>query len=235
VDPKLTLEMAFIRLLQVEPALSLDVLIEKIDMLQKGIRHALSAFPQASAQAHPGLMKTEPFISSPVSDYKPIPINPGIEEIREDVSLPGIGSDQPTLKNDGMRINAADPIENKKSIDTIWGDISEILSREHPSLAACFSDSHVTGTVDHEINIEFISNQFNINYALRDDNRLLLSKLWNEHMGRETKLSLIAKPIPGGDMKKKEKKLLHEDALNNPLVTKAIKLFNGKIVDIKIL
>ena len=138
-------------------------------------------------------------------------------------------------KNDELKTGQPKPVDTEQSLETIWGKITQVLSSEHPSLAACFADSRVAGANDHQITIEFISNPFNINYAQRDDNKSLLSRLWKEHLGRETQLSLIAKPAAGSDAKKKEKKQLEGEALNNPLVTQSLKLFNGKIVEIKIL
>jgi DNA polymerase III subunit gamma/tau len=242
VDPRLTLEMAFIRMLQVQPALSLDALIEKIDTLQKGICQALSnisspaAAPEDDARmAIAGEDIKKPERVTPVSNYGSPPLDPGTEEIQEDMAAPENFVNQSIQKNDGMGMSLPEPIVAEQSIEDVWESITQALSREHPSLAACFADSRITGINDQQITIEFSANQFNINYAQRDDNRLLLSKLWRDRLGREIKLSLIAKPIHGSDAKKKEKKLLEKEALNNPLVTQSLKLFNGKIVEIKIL
>jgi DNA polymerase-3 subunit gamma/tau len=240
VDPKLSLEMTFIRMLQVQPALSLDDLIEKIDTLQKVIGQALCSSPPSATTAHAEMSRQEGGIkhhlkTTSESDYNPIPINPDFEEIQESVSGLRDRSDQTKEKHDGIKIEHPKPVDTDQPLETIWEKITQILSSEHPSLAACFSDSKVSEANDHQITIEFVSNQFNINYAQRDDNKSLLSRLWQELQGRETQLSFIAKPVTGSDAKKKEKKLLEEEALNNPLVTKSLKLFNGKIVEIKIL
>jgi DNA polymerase III subunit gamma/tau len=241
VDPKLTLEMAFIRMFQIQPALSLDELIEKIDLLQKVIGQALSASSPASTTANSGLVKTgveknEPPKAAQSSDYKTIPLDAVAAEIQEDLSLPKDFSAKTAQKSDEVETSSQEANESEISPGIVWEKIIKILSDEHPSLAACFSDSRVSVKDDRQVTIEFMANQFNINYAQREDNRQLLSKLWKETLGKEVKLFLIPKPIPGGDaQKKKEKKQLQEEALNNPLVTKAIKLFNGKIVDIKIL
>jgi DNA polymerase III subunit gamma/tau len=240
VDPKLTLEMAFIRLLQVQPALSLDVLIEKIDMLQKGIGQALSTSQPSNPIVHtestkPGGHVKEQSQAAHVSDYKLIPVDSDIKEIQEDIPAPGDFTNKASEKFNTTEPERQISIESVESLETVWKKIIQSLSQDHPTLAACFANSRVSMGNEKQVTIEFASNQFNINYAQRDDNQLLLSRLLKENLGREIKLFLNAKPMPGGDAKKKEKKQLQDEALNNPLVAKALKLFNGKIVDIKIL
>ncbi len=239
MDPKLTLEMAFLRVLQIQPALSLDALIEKIDILQKKIIKTLSASPQT----HSPLTQ-----STPSSDTA---LHSGSEKLSlsEGVS-PGTDCHAPQKPRDAMStLDAHDscPSQNiqplslqngaaaaQHSVKDIWNTILRVLSNHHPMLAACFSHSQVKQENENQIIIEFKSNKFNANYAQREDHLQLLNTLWNEHLGRSVKLSLVPQPMPG-DVKKNEKKILQDEALNHPIVAKALKLFGGKIVEIKIL
>jgi DNA polymerase-3 subunit gamma/tau len=239
-DPKLTLEMAFIRLLQIEPALSLDELIEKIDELQKGIANALSISHPTSVAVNLDGMKDfgdnkDASTAGCGSHFPVVSSVSEICEVKEDAAASKAFPDPSDLKNDNIIKTPGDTAKKHESLESIWKKILLSLSQEHPSLAACFAQSKIKDDLPSQIIVEFSANQFNINYAQRDDNRLLLSRLWSEQLGGEIQLTLIPEPISGNDAKKKEKKILQENALNNPWVARALKIFNGKIVEIKIL
>ncbi len=104
-------------------------------------------------------------------------------------------------------------------------------------MAACFSDSQLKKTSDNQLEIQFKTNQFNINYANRDKNPALIQSACSLYFGRDIQVSLsgqLAKST-SGIARQKEVKILENETLNHPLVEDAMKIFSGKIVEIKIL
>ncbi|MCD6586836.1 MAG: DNA polymerase III subunit gamma/tau [Desulfobacteraceae bacterium] len=254
-QPKLAVEMAFIRVIQIRPAVSIDTLIKKIDVLQKGLTEKLpaengsypdrtrdpsSAFNNTSEPlpAHenpmpPGITTQEitPDGTPDVREYQP-PIaerKTPVHEVRENIP-PEIFKDTPLSNDRNVQIKN-EPIEKS------WKKILTTMANDHPALAACFSDSQLKRTGDNQLDILFKTNQFNINYANRDKNPSIIQSACSLYFGNAIQVSLsgqLAKS-KSGMAQKKEAKILENETLNHPLVENAMKLFNGKIVEIKIL
>lgn len=241
VQPKLALEMAFIRILQIQPALSLDTLIEKMDLLQKGIVDTLATDIGDTKRQSRQFDQSVSGMVDPVSQGNSLQNQ---KSDSEDASSGGNNTQAQASLNpreddisDVVSNDSTKSTEDEEPIENSWGKILEILSRGYPSIAACFAESKASKKSADQIAIEFAANQFNINYALREDNRLLLKKAWSDYFGRDIQVFLVDKLTSTGNAKekKREKKQLQDEAINHPLVAKAVKLFNGKIVDIKII
>ena len=242
VHPKLAVEMAFIRISQIQPALSLDTLVEKIDLLQKGIAEtAFSNIGKIESQSSKATMiisgQEDVVDNSSFSSENQMPRLENLS-MAEDKDKKITSLNSPENKSiDIASPHGSQAMAREESIENSWEKILDGLSRQYPILAACFTESKVSETNSNQIVIEFVTNQFNINYAHREDNQLFLKKTWSDYLGRNIQLSLQDKLAPTGasQEKKREKRQLQDEAINHPLVAKAVKLFNGKIVDIKII
>ncbi len=241
-QPKLAVEMAFIRVIQIRPALSIDTLIEKIDALQKGLYESFSGgdtphlMDEAAIQHESGPERTaenKPPASvalnarnypAPLSEKKTRP-----HEVKENQppeafqALPEIHSPKADKEDD--------------SLDVSWENILAAIASDNPALSACFADSQLKKIGDGRLEIVFRTNQFNINYANRDSNRSLIQIACSQYFGNDIQVAFSGQLAKSrsGMAQKKEEKLLENETLNHPLVEDAMKIFNGKIVEIKIL
>ena len=205
-QPRLAMEMAFFRILQLPPAMSIDTLIDKIDMLKKWL-------PQLDAPAYP----------IPASEKK---ISP--DEIKENHPQASFPS---TPENRQASIDPDEPAA------TSWEKILAIMAEEQPLLKACFSDSTAKKNASDALDISFTTSQFNIHFAQKPGNRDILQAICNRYFGEKIKISLTPR-LPDADAsrtKKLDARLLEAEALSHPVVAAAMKLFNGKIVGIKLL
>ncbi len=255
--PKLAVEMVLIRIIQIQPALSIDTLIEKIDVLQKGLSEKLNteciSSPAPLIQPLDNTSDSAPEPYSPpntapdalptstpdtilnirpeVRDYPP-PVNEKkimIPEVREH-KPPEIYEVPPVINDQSAHIK-------DEPIETSWKNILKKVANDNPALAACFKDSQLKKISDTQLEIIFKTNQFNINYANRDKNPSLIQSACSIYFGHDIQVSLSGQ-LPkskSGMTQKKEAKLLENETLNHPLVEDAMKIFNGKIVEIKIL
>ncbi len=257
--PKLAVEMVFIRVIQIQPALSIDTLIEKIDVLQKGFAEKLTA-----VSASPPVLPSQVLDSA--SDYAPEPYQPP-ETAPESLptptptpdSSPNISpeihdyqppADEKRMPDQEVReqlppdLHEAPPHINDRSaqikdepIEASWKNILTRVAKDNPALSACFNDSQLKKTSDNHLEIIFRTNQFNINYANRNKNQSLIQSACSLYFGHDIQVSLSGQLAKGksGMAQKKEAKTLENETLNHPLVEEAMKIFNGKIVEIKIL
>jgi DNA polymerase-3 subunit gamma/tau len=205
-DPRLALEMAFIRLDQMKPALPIDVLIDKLDSLRQEIKNSKEG----------GLAEQK-------SDMKPGPLAPGQQ--REDEHL------------DSEPQQPAEADETLDDLVATWSRLYEIIAQKNPSLGASLSKCRLKQISDNHIEIEVRDNGFTLNMLQREKNMTVLKKISNAYFGAEKDIMLTS---PSGqddqDPKKKSQnsRILKQKALGHPLVSDALEIFSGKLIDVKI-
>ena len=205
-DPRLALEMAFIRLDQMKPALPIDVIIDKLDSLRQEINNS----------GEGGLAEQKP-------DMKPRPLAAGQQ--REDEHL------------DSKPEQPAEADETLDDLVATWNRLYEIIAQKNPSLGASLSKCRLKKISDDHIEIEVRDNGFTLNMLQREKNMTALKKISNAYFGEEKDIMLTS---PSGqndqDPKKKSQNnhILKQKALGHPLVSDAIEIFSGKLIDVKI-
>jgi DNA polymerase-3 subunit gamma/tau len=210
-QPKLALEMALIRLLQAKPALSIDVLIDKLDALRQevGAAEPVSRNVEEHSAAGPVL-----------------PSSPGGAKAKDE----GSGSAKGVYAPDTLTI------ESSGKADEPWNQICEIVSQKNPSLAANLVKCKLTKFTEGSIEIDVPDNGFTINMIQRDKNMAILKKVCMQVFGHDAKIRLSTSTSMGGHTQKKKKdKKLKQEAISHPLVADAIEIFDGKLVDVKVL
>lgn len=232
--PKLAMEMAFIRAIQVPPALSIDTLIEKIDALQKGFGQTPSdnAGLQPSnvtdpVNRMPGPM---PSVEKSIPDYPTASFEkqPHPHEVNENQPPAAINTD-PTDQLRYMNVPG-------ESLAASWEKILKNLAGENPALSACFADSQLIQAGENQLKVQFSTNQFNINYAGRTTSQAIIQKTCSQYFGNDIEVSLAGTvPAAASANRNQNARLLENETLGHPLVEAAMKIFNGKIVEIKIL
>lgn len=219
-NPKLCLEMVFLKMFQIKPALPIEVLIEKIDNL----RHMI-----------PGKQKKDGLNAAAVCvDYKNAElVERTPQKVLEPESKEGYGAD----KTDSITQKALGLDDN---FEKIWGQLYSIISEKHPSLAPSMAKCSISKITENGIEIEVGGNGFNLNMIRRKKNLDILEKVFRDFFGMNMKIALIEleeKKISelNNTQEKTGTDNLTSAALNNPLVTDAVEIFKGKVLDAKIL
>jgi DNA polymerase-3 subunit gamma/tau len=201
--------MALIRLLQSEPALPIDLLIDKLDDLRREIRGGdplpAVAAPQAAApsgrsQRQPSTGQTPPEAALSVA--------PTVS--------PAAGPAQPSVSG--------------------WSQIIDVIARQNPSLAANLAKCKINKTAGDSVEIELPDNGFTLKMIERDKNMALLKQVCADVLGRPVDIQLATQTTMDGNRRKKKKDhRLKQKALSHPLVADAIEIFDGNLIDVKIL
>jgi DNA polymerase-3 subunit gamma/tau len=216
-QPKLALEMALVRLLHAKPALPIDVLIDKLDDLRREVQ---CGSPQPDVAVRPPLaakLDDDPSSSSraPAFSDEPKTETPSSQVAGEGVSA-STGPAESPMKN--------------------WPQILERIAGSHPSLAANLSKCTIKQYTGETIEIEVPGNGFTLNMIQREKNMAVLSRILEEISGRRHEIQFSSgSTLEDKTRKKKTAKRLKQKALSHPLVADAIEIFDGKLVDVKIL
>ena len=231
-QPKLALEMAFLRILQIKPALSMDALIEKLDQL----RHEFYKGGAAVDTSEPAATRKTPEDQEtpPVSNHQARLST----ETPDNSAAEGEFSVAETISESPAEADAPAPGPAPETPEEHWQCILKTISDKQPSLAACLIESRLKSIGENQIEIEMPANQFHMNWVSRDKNRQVLEKICARHFKKEMAVCILSQQQQSPDTSKTDKKEAHrlkQEALNHPMVEAAMKLFQGQIVDVKIL
>jgi len=209
-QPKLALEIAFIRLSQIKPVLPIDLLIEKLDNLKKDA----SAIP-----ANYEVSENENALKYYSKDRQGISEEPtDSTEFKESCSSPSY-----------------DPDNN---LEITWNKLLDIFSKNHPALAANLSKCSLKKLAKQNLEIEVHGNGYNINTIKRDKNIAIIKEICSKFFEEKMNLTITATNKQNSEKKQQgenQNNNLKQKALSHPLVTDAIEIFNGKVVDVKII
>ena len=215
-QPKLALEMAFFRVLQTQPALPIDVLIQKLEDL----RREVGGPPAASG-------------NTPVSrpPAPPVALAPASSEGQggRDAPRPVPAAPPPPVSGSSR--------DSGESLDAAWQRVIEIIARQQPSLVANLKKCRVCGSASRRLEILPPANHYASGMLRRDKNTALLKKACAEVFGAEVDIVLAAGGECGMNPQEKRERnhTLVQQALNHPLIADAIEIFNGKLVDVQVL
>jgi DNA polymerase-3 subunit gamma/tau len=207
-QPKLALEMTLIRLLQSKPTLPIDVLIDKLD----GLRQEISPHGEPlhrNDSEHPA---------------------PGPE-------LPSTSAGAATGSVDSRPANgrSSPAKETSGNTDQRLQQVCEIISQKNPSLAANLLKCILKKSAERSLEIDVPDNGFTLNMIQREKNMAVLQQVITEVFGEKQKIRLTASKSRGDHGQKKKDNQLKQKALDHPLVADAIEIFDGKLLDVKVL
>ena len=207
-QPKLALEMTLIKLLQTRPALPIDVLIDKLDALRQEVSPAGKALQTAAN--HQSIEPEAPSLSS-LAGEKP----EGPENENEDSS-------------------PAD--ESAGNPDKMWQRICGVLSKENPSLAANLAKCRLKQSAAGSLEIDVPGNGFTLNMIQREKNMAVLQQVCTAVLGNKQNIQLsVSDTRDDHNNQKKKDNQLKQKALDHPLVADAIEIFDGKLLDVKVI
>ena len=207
--PKLAIEMVFLKMVHTKPALPIDVLIEKLDTLRRDI---------CVEQGASHTVKGEQAYCDDPKNAAPAPVETA--GTAEDLAPFIAASPQPD-----------------DNFDRIWHQLLSIFLKKHPSLAANLKNAGIIYMDDERLGIEVNGNAFNISMVKKDKNIAIIKQICSKFFGKDMEVAIKAKKEQNNDAqdKKNQADRMKREALNHPLIADAIEIFDGKVVDIKIL
>ena len=216
-QPKLALEMAFFRVLQAQPALSIDTLIQKLEDLRREV-----GGPSSPSENTAGNRPQPP----------PAALAPPASEGQGGRDAPRPVRAAPPPPVSGTDRGAAE------SLDAAWQRVIDIVARQQPSLVANLKKCSLRGAEPGRLEIVPPANHYASGMLRRDKHLALLKNVCAEVFGGAMDIVIAAGGGEGG-MNPQEKRdrnhTLVQQALNHPLIADAIEIFNGKLVDVQIL
>jgi DNA polymerase-3 subunit gamma/tau len=213
-DPRLALEIAFIRMDQMEPVLPIDVLINKLDLLKQELNNL------------PG---------GPKSSQKPVIKSEKSESVQH---LRAGDSDSASEPSSSVPETSASSGDLLSDLDATWDQLCKIIAETNPSLGASLSKCRLRQVAADRVEIEVHGNGFTVSMLKREKNKVILKKACAQYFGNEKDIVLIAQGESDDERPLKKTQndhLLKQKALSHPSVADALEIFNGKLIDVKIL
>ena len=244
-QPKLALEMVFIKLLQIKPVLSIDTLIEKLDALKGDLTGGIPeqrVTPVSPAVAAPSAPAPEPPAYHPPAGMAPrhpdIP-HPTPGRATHDMATSAVDSQGRRIPPVAMPPNedTAPTAKPGEPIHISWQHILEILERNHPPIGACLKKSALKKISDQSMELEVSGTNYEINRVRNDKSMVVIRKVFRAYFEKKVDVVILAKPNDDNDYqtKRDQENELRREAKSHPLVEEAIKTLNPKQINIKIL
>jgi len=215
-QPRLALEIIFMRMLLVRPALPIDVLIEKLDHLKKN-------FGTSSGKE---IFETQAGYGSEGPESATLSADAGRKETLQPAALTDAESIPPATTETSVFDVADDP-------EVLWEKVIDAVARKRPSVASNMAKCRLKKVKDNLLEIEVDGNGFITKMVTK--NLATVKQVCGDFFGREMQIKLCKKTdVPAGNQKEvaKNGQQKHE-ALSHPLVSDAVEIFNGTLVDVK--
>jgi DNA polymerase-3 subunit gamma/tau len=199
-QPKLALEMLFIKLAQLKPVVSFDEIIKKLDHLAKEV-----------------------------------PTGHGITEVKE--VRQGLQPETPPAPE--LATESEQESESSENLAQTWQQLLAVFSESCPTLVPILEKATLTEIGKDFLEITVTGNSF-YTARLRDKKSMAaLQKVCDQFFKRRMKIKIVESG-KGTSQKRQHKesdrdRRLKKEALAHPLVTDALEVFQGRVVDVKIL
>lgn len=211
-SPKLAFETVLLRILETQPSLPVDTLIEKLELLREdfasgitGAAPASSTPAQTLAQAAPGA----PAIKEPTTGFESAP-------------PPATSS-------------LAGPTTDAENPGSLWKPLLDSIAREHPALGGALANAKLLEVTTAQVVLEVPGSPFNINRLRKKDNSVRLEKICSDFLDRPVTV-VIRADVAGQQVNNDQKKLDNkhkQDVLSHPLIEDAIEIFEGEVVEVR--
>jgi len=216
-QPKLALEMVFLKLFQTPPALSIDMLVDRLDQLRATVA---SGTPIQTTQKD-----DQASISSP-ADLSPVSVAP-VDPSRDRAPIhshPQVEAHSAPETHPGPKVDA----------NELWGSVQAHVAEQRPSLAGFLSKASIKTLQENLLELEISGNEFVLNNIKK--HLPFLEAIIADLQGHKMKIALSANiqdAIEKEDYKKKTD-LIKTQTLSHPMVAEALDLFDGKVIDVKV-
>ncbi len=212
-QPKVAFEIAVIKMIQIPPALSIETLIQKLDQLRNEWG-GNNPVPQNNC-----------FQESAGKDTSNSPqLTPGPGK-KEEILL-----SQPETKRTPLT-----DVPLSKDPNRIWEELRTAICKKIPSMASPLSRSVITQLTEDKIFLSIKENQFNLNRI--NTKKAALTEICCDFFKKEMGLVLDMKLDTDNDPKEKstQENRKQDEAIRHPLISNAIEIFNGNVIDVKVL
>ena len=216
-QPKLALEMIFIKMFQIKPAMPIDLLIEKLDSMKNEVYET----PGNKIFEH----------QMPYGDYnkRPAACDDGKDlQTSSGMSKETEGPNEPV---------ATACLDDAGDHERIWKKLLDIFLKNYPSLAANLTRCTLKKMTDQGLEIEVNGNGFNLKMLRRSKNMAIIKKVCEDFFGKKMDFAITEKKKQRAESKSKKtgEERLKKEALSHRLVADVVEIFNGNVVDVKIL
>ena len=200
-QPRLAVEVAFMRIAPLRPVLPIDALIEKLDTLQKNI------------SGNPTRFRGGPASDSGCSEGN---AGCGVET--------AVQFDAPV---------GSEPSNGEKG----WERVVEAVSSQSSFLGASLRKGVLKKFEGDRIEVEISGNGFTENTIRREQNQAIILQTCRELFDRPIEFELLSVgPAPDERARQKEEEnRLRQEALSHPLLTDVKEIFNGNVIEVKLL
>ena len=226
-QPKMAMEMALIRMCRLRPVLSIDELIEKLDVLKNTVESANAGHVVAFAN-------TPSASEADTSQKKFAQINKeNLQSPIEDGSWEELDSggekELPQIEINEMNFDWKQPPE------IVWEKIVKMVSEKHGILGKMLGKSRLLNFSEDHMEIECSDN--GLQYSRISKNIDKIRKACRVLLGKIPEIILKANENIGiaQHQKNDQESRLKQEALNHPIVAEAIEIFNGQVIDVTIL
>ncbi|MBF0225861.1 MAG: DNA polymerase III subunit gamma/tau [Desulfobacterales bacterium] len=207
--PKTSLEIALMKLVQIKPALSVDILINRIDLLRKNIGNPGNIIsPEVFSEAK--TIKSEPESGSILKSEPAMP-----PEKQEKIN---IQKSKPSL------VQFPDEDLNNK-----WEKIMAYVGKKRMTLKVNLNKSKLLSLTDKEASIEMWGNKMEVHMVQADRSKDILKEAFLELFNKNVQIKIIGNV---SDEKKKGGVSSINKAYDYPLVSEAVEIFQGTIVKV---
>jgi len=212
-QPKLALEMVFLKMFQTPPALSIDMLVDRLDQLRTAVASGTTwtRHPQKDAHAlatHPGDFDSNDALEDNTSGHS----------------------------DSQNRSQAAPEVQPWPTVDAkaLWEDIQTRIADQRPSLAGFLSKAGIKTMQKDMLELEVSGNDFVLNNVKK--HLSFLETIVADLQGRPMKIKVTGNIQDAAEKKdnKKQNDLLKKQTLSHPMVTEALDIFDGKVIDVKV-
>ncbi len=235
-QPRLALEVAVIKIIQIRPAVPIETLIQKLDLLRNEFAGNESERFTESDDRQFNISGG----NNPDKDCKKSGSTPETRLADDTVTRAAektISNNPKYISEDttNEREETAHPENRSTDLKPLWQELRSKICRQMPSMASPLSNCELTKLTDQEIFIKITDSKFNISLLKRKKESLI--KVCCDFFRK--KMDLVMEIIINSENDHKNKinqsNSFKEEAVRHPLVADAIEIFNGNIVDVKLL
>jgi DNA polymerase-3 subunit gamma/tau len=118
-----------------------------------------------------------------------------------------------------------------------WTDLLARIRQEKPALAGSLDRVKVREASPGRLELDFNGHHFDREMVMERENMALLQALGREVLGSHVEISVVTGGREGKSERRAEterSRHLRQKALRHPLVTDALEIFGGEIVDVRL-
>ena len=211
-EPRLAVEMVLMQICQIKPALPMDELIDHVEALRQAILQNGSAGGEAWMS------------------------NSATQQARSSKAVPSTDGDVPSGEEDSSPPLTAMP-GTPEERQAAWARILELIAKRLPALAASLQQSLLVNAGEGAFEIEINGNEFSINRIKRPESVEAIRSAIQAICGRSPEVVIhgVLEDPAAKREKKNHEDQLRQQALSHPMVSEVVELFQGKVMDVKVL